>query len=145
MDAKQRAAALRRLCKQWPKHKELHWTAWLVLSQHIAPPLVDGHVSSELLKLLEDPDLEIAQHAAEALGYSGLAARDTVPRLLEMIGGTKDAARRVLIAEALDGVSDFTRLAQLEAALDKETDAGVKDTLSKTIERVRTFYGHIEP
>jgi hypothetical protein len=145
VDAKKRAAALRRLCGQWPKDKALNWMAWLILSQYFAPPLVNGNVSSELLKLLDDGDLEIARHAADALECAGLAARDAAPSLLELLASTKDAKRRVLVAEALDAVCDITRLAQLETAFQKETDAAVRARLSKAIDRVRTCYGQIEP
>lgn len=90
----------------------------------------DDKAYALLLQALDDPDLEVRCEAASAVG--AIAYKPAIPKCIELLA-REDAETRKAGALALMKIGDRSAITALNAALEKETDAGVQPVLKLAI------------
>ncbi len=134
IDPKRQERAFRRLLKNPPQIEPRGATFWVPEWFYL---LLDARVSKCLAKFMEDPDLKVAERAAEYLGVGGSAARDALPQLFQVIQGMADDRRRTVAVQAIARIADYTQLPKLEAVLKEEKSAKVRKELENSIRFIK--------
>ena len=93
---------------------------------------------ASLRKYLHHDDALVRMKASHALGMIGKAARAAAPEIVEVLKRETDGHRRGYVARALGNTGDPASLPVLEAALEKETDAGARGEMRGAISRLKT-------
>ncbi len=112
--------------------------AWLVMTfGYNVFALMNETVAKHLVKLVNDPDVTVCKGALWVLRSAGPAARETVPELLKFVQGKADETCRAYAALVLADIADYSHLAALEAALEREKSAPVRKQLTGTIRGIK--------
>lgn len=109
---------------------------------HGALAMIDVEPAAQILalrKYLHHDDALVRMKASHALGMIGKPARAAAPEIVEVLKRETDGHRRGYVARALGNTGDPASLPALEAALEKETDAGAKGEMRGAINRLKAL------
>jgi HEAT repeat protein len=130
IDPKNSTIALRSLFKGFSKIFRRFGRGSIALLLEYPYCIVNSEVSIQLAKMLEDPDLEVSEGAASVLIWAGLKSRDAFPIVLEYLQKTEDDKRRALAVRVLRRIGDFSRLGQLDSALNEDTPQRIRSAIN---------------
>ena len=94
---------------------------------------------NSLRKFLHHEEALVRMKASHALGMLGTAAKAAAPEIVDVLKHETDHHRRGYVARALGSTGDPASLPALEAALEKETDAGSQGEMRGAIARLKAL------
>lgn len=92
-----------------------------------------------LRKYLHDEAALVRMKASHALGMIGLPAKAAAPEIVDVLKRETDPHRRGYVARALGNTGDPASLPVLQAALEKETDAGAQGEMRGAVSRLKAL------
>ena len=104
--------------------------------------MIDVEVPQQIVslrKFLHHEEALVRMKASHALGMLGTAAKAAAPEIVDVLKHETDHHRRGYVARALGSTGDPASLPALEAALEKETDAGSQGELRGAIARLKAL------
>ena len=145
------ARALGRIGKAAPENQERIVVPLRAASQDDADPvtrvvalgalaMIDVELAQQitsLRKYLHHDEALVRMKAAHALGMIGEPAKAAAPEIVNVLNLETDHHRRGYVARALGLTGDPASLSALQAALEKETDAGAQGEMRGAISRLK--------
>ena len=104
--------------------------------------MIDVEVPQQIVslrKFLHHEEALVRMKASHALGMLGTAAKAAAPEIVDVLKHETDHHRRGYVARALGSTGDPASLPALEAALEKETDAGSQGEMRGAIARLKAL------